>query len=388
MTERVVRRIRGRPARRARVVAALGGAAGLILAGGTATLGPGSTAADAQTATGCSTGVLVAVDFSAWATGGPAAGPVDLGCAPASGTGYDAMTAAGFITAGTQEEGPAFVCRIGLASTGPSSFEPTPAQDPCINTPPLNAYWSYWHADAGQSTWSYTQLGVMSYRPPAGSITAWTFGASNVNGTTGQPWFSPDQVRAAAQVGGSGQFIAVAAPATTVPATTPAGGGGGGGGATTTTSAAPAQAQPGTQGQVAAGASSAAPASEPAATSSPAARGAAGSSPAGGQPPPPGAPTGSAPTSEAGSPSSPDRSGAARTGSGPAGSGPAGTGRAGAGQAGRANSGYQIVASAAGNRRPASPASGPSPALIAGVAAAALLAAAGALVAWRRRAAG
>ncbi len=402
MTERVIRRNRGTaatagaaavaapttgpdrgpwwPARHTRAVAALGGTAGLILAGGTATLGPGSTAAVAQTATGCSTGVLVAVDFSAWATGGPAPGPVDIGCAPASGTGYDAMTAAGFITAGTQEEGPAFVCRVGVASAGPSSFEPTPAQDPCINTPPLTAYWSYWHANAGQSTWSYTQLGVMSYRPPAGSITAWTFGASNVSGTTGEPSFSPDQVRAAAQAGGSGEFVAVSAPPTTVPTPAPAGGGGG---ATTTTSVAPAQAQPGTQGQVAAGGSSTASASEPAATSAPPASGAAGSSPPGSQHPPAGATTDGPAASRAGSPSSPDRSGPAQ-----AGSGPAGSGQAGSGQAGRGNAGYRIVASAARDQRPASPASGPSPALIAGVGAAALLAAAGALVAWRRRAAG
>jgi hypothetical protein len=182
-------------------------------------LGPARPAA-ADPISGCSVsaGVLVVVDFGHWSQ------PVEIGCAPASGSGYTAMSAAGFITAGTEEDGPAFVCRIGLAAEGSSSFEPTPAQDPCVNTPPLTAYWSYWHAAAGQNTWSYSPQGFMSYRPPAGSIDAWTFGSSNVAGTAGQPAFSPDQVRAAAQSGGSGSFVAApAGPSTTAATSSPTG---------------------------------------------------------------------------------------------------------------------------------------------------------------------
>ena len=60
-----------------------------------------------------------------------------FGCDATPSTGYDALQAAGFITAGDDHDGPAFICRIGLAAEGTSSFEPTPAQDPCIVTPPF-----------------------------------------------------------------------------------------------------------------------------------------------------------------------------------------------------------------------------------------------------------
>jgi hypothetical protein len=135
--------------------------------------------------------VIVAVDFAPWG------GDIVRGCDATVTTGYDALQAAGFTTAGDEHDGPAFICRI--------NDDPPPSQDPCIDTPPTSAYWSYWHADVGQNTWSYSQLGVMSYHPPPGSVDAWVFGAANVAGTTGQPPFTPDQVRAtnAGPVGGT-----------------------------------------------------------------------------------------------------------------------------------------------------------------------------------------
>jgi hypothetical protein len=130
-------------------------------------------------------GVIVAVDFAAWG------GDVERGCDASltpSTTGLAAMTEAGFTMAGDAQDGPLFVCRI--------DNEPPPAQDACIATPPADAYWSYWHADAGQNTWSYSQLGAASYHPPAGSVDAWTFGATDISGTDGQPTFPPSAVRA------------------------------------------------------------------------------------------------------------------------------------------------------------------------------------------------
>jgi hypothetical protein len=140
----------------------------------------------------CSTtvGEIVVVDFSHWG------GPIDRGCATTLSTGYNAMYEAGFITQGTQEDGSAFICRIGLSSEGSSSYEPTPSEDSCVDTPPATAYWSYWHADAGQNTWSYSQQGAMDYIPPPGSVDAWVFGATNLSGTTGGPTFPPSAVRA------------------------------------------------------------------------------------------------------------------------------------------------------------------------------------------------
>ena len=84
---------------------------------------------------------------------------------------------------GTQHDGPGFVCRIkGL---------PTASADPCIVTPPATRYWSYWHSDPGQSGWSYSQFGAVSYRPKAGSVDAWVYGATGSDGTSGGPTFSP-----------------------------------------------------------------------------------------------------------------------------------------------------------------------------------------------------
>ncbi len=124
-----------------------------------------------------SAGVLVAVDFARWG------GDVRVGCDANPTTGYEALHAAGFTSTGTVHDGPAFVCRI--------DGYPTQAQDACSRTPPASAYWSYWHAGAGQNSWSYSTQGAMSYHPKPGSIDAWEFGAGNA------PSFTPAEVRAA-----------------------------------------------------------------------------------------------------------------------------------------------------------------------------------------------
>jgi hypothetical protein len=144
-----------------------------------------TTAAGADPIGDCTTtaGVIVAVDFSPWGYN-----DVVRGCDATLTTGYAALQAAGFITAGDEHDGPAFICRI-------NGF-PTVAQDPCINTPPATAYWSYWHADAGQNTWTYSTEGAMTYQPPAGSVDAWVYGSTALGGTDGEPTFSPSSVRA------------------------------------------------------------------------------------------------------------------------------------------------------------------------------------------------
>ncbi|HEY5032656.1 MAG TPA: hypothetical protein VIJ54_09295 [Actinomycetes bacterium] len=122
------------------------------------------------------TGVTVAVDMTAFGKG------VKVRCAPgAPATGIAALQQAGFTPKGTVQSGLGFVCRInGL---------PTVAQQACITTPPVTAYWSYYHALAGATTWSYSTLGPLSYKPPQGSIEAWAFGAS------AKPSKTPAQVR-------------------------------------------------------------------------------------------------------------------------------------------------------------------------------------------------
>jgi hypothetical protein len=140
------------------------------------------------------TGVVVVVDFRHFG------GAVDRGCGPTPTTGYDAMHHAGFTTAGDDQDGPAFVCRI--------DDLPTAAQQSCARTPPTSASWSYWHANPGQNSWSFSELGAMSSHPQAGSVDAWVYGSTVGGGQDGQPSFSPASVRAKG-------------PAPTTPAPTP-----------------------------------------------------------------------------------------------------------------------------------------------------------------------
>jgi hypothetical protein len=155
-------------------------------------LAEGAQPAGADPIAECSTtvGEIVAVDFSHWG------GPIARGCDAKLTTGYNALYEAGFISQGTQEDGPGFICRIGLSSEGPSSYEPSTSEDSCVDTPPPTAYWSYWHADPGQNTWTYSEQGAMDYQPSPGSVDAWVFGATNLSGTTGRPSFPPSAVRA------------------------------------------------------------------------------------------------------------------------------------------------------------------------------------------------
>jgi hypothetical protein len=53
--------------------------------------------------------------------------------------------------------------------------------DPC-NGAPTDAYWSYWHAEAGGS-WTYSTRGAGSRTPPPGSVEGWAFGSGQPPGT-------------------------------------------------------------------------------------------------------------------------------------------------------------------------------------------------------------
>jgi hypothetical protein len=161
-------------------------------------------AAGADPIGNCSTttGVIVAVDFSSWG------GDIERGCDARITNGYHALHAAGFTTAGDTQDGPGFICRI--------DDRPSPAEDACVTTPPADASWSYWHADVGHDTWTYSQLGAMGYQPPPGSVDAWTFGSTDI-GPDGQPTFPPSSVRA---TNGSGTTTTTEATTSTVPTTT------------------------------------------------------------------------------------------------------------------------------------------------------------------------
>ena len=122
-------------------------------------------------------GVTVSVDFGAWAKG------IRTRCAPGTpSTGVAALQQAGFTVAGTAQYGLAFVCRINSL--------PTTTQQKCLRTPPATAYWAYYYANAGKTTWTYSATGAASFKPAQGSIQAWTFGNS------AKPRKTPAQIRA------------------------------------------------------------------------------------------------------------------------------------------------------------------------------------------------
>ncbi len=125
------------------------------------------------------TGVTVSVDFTAFGQG------VQTRCAPGTpATGVAALQQAGFTPAGTAQYGLAFICRI--------NSRPSTTQQACVRTPPATAYWAYYHANAGATTWTYGTLGASTYKPLPGSIDAWAFGNS------AKPSKTPAQVRAGA----------------------------------------------------------------------------------------------------------------------------------------------------------------------------------------------
>jgi hypothetical protein len=137
-------------------------------------------------------GTIVAADFSHWG------GPLVRGCGVGAPNGYALLHAAGFTTEGDAHDGPAFICRLGNQAFHGGTLFPTPATEECKVTPSAAAYWSYWTAPAGQSTWSYSARGATSDVPKPGAVELWVFGGTDTGGTTGSgvPTFGPDALRA------------------------------------------------------------------------------------------------------------------------------------------------------------------------------------------------
>jgi len=162
-------------------------------------------------------GVVVVVDFGHWG------GPLLRSCGTTPTTSYALLNQGGWQTAGTEHDGPGFICRIGYAGYHGGTLYPTPAQQSCVLTPPASAYWSFWYASRGQHAWSYSQAGAMSYDPRPGSVELWSFGSTSAGGTAGSavPAFSPGSVRA---LNASPASAATTSPASTraaVAATSP-----------------------------------------------------------------------------------------------------------------------------------------------------------------------
>ncbi|MEU4565299.1 hypothetical protein [Micromonospora sp. NPDC023956] len=138
-----------------------------------------SPARAAGTAGPCpdASGVTVVVDFN------ELGGGTVVRCAPgAQATGLAALKNAGFSVTGTLRWGEGFVCRV--------EGKPSVATEKCVDTPPANAYWSYWHADNGGS-WRYSDKGVLNRRPPAGSFEGWSFSRDRSPDDAPRPGVAP-----------------------------------------------------------------------------------------------------------------------------------------------------------------------------------------------------
>jgi hypothetical protein len=110
----------------------------------------------AQAAT-CSSahGVSIVVDFH------QLGGGVQTRCDPdgAGESAWTQVTDVGFQLTPVQRQ-PGFVCRVdGL---------PDADADPCVNTPPNDAYWSLWWSDGKSGKWAYSSLGAGSLKVPEG----------------------------------------------------------------------------------------------------------------------------------------------------------------------------------------------------------------------------
>ena len=160
----------------------------MALAGFSGVLGPATVAAPATpapvgagTVASCSAGVIVAADFSHWG------GDINSVCdAALPENAAVALQDAKFDPTGVAGVGLAFICQI-------AGFPP---HDPCTSTPPADAYWSFWYALAGQNTWTYSQSGAMNLAPSAGSVEAWVFGG-NTGASPPSAFPSPNSIRAA-----------------------------------------------------------------------------------------------------------------------------------------------------------------------------------------------
>lgn len=125
-------------------------------------------------AAGCATahGVTVVVDFH------ELGGGVQTGCVSdgAGDTAASLFTAAGFSLSYVQRQ-PGFVCRV----------DGLPADSPCVNTPPADAYWALFWSDGKSGSWSYATSGAGGLRVPEGGYVAFSWNGSSGRVNPGYP---------------------------------------------------------------------------------------------------------------------------------------------------------------------------------------------------------
>ena len=140
------------------------------------------------TAAGCPTdhGVTVVVDFH------ELGGGVQTACVADGGgdTAAQLFPAAGFPLTYVQRQ-PGFVCRV----------SGKPADDPCANTPPADAYWGLYWSDGESGRWAYATSGAGGQHVPDGGYVAFSWQGSDDSTPPGtspapHPSASPSPTRA------------------------------------------------------------------------------------------------------------------------------------------------------------------------------------------------
>jgi len=148
----------------------------IVVTGGLAGCSPQTTTArghDGYCASTDQNSVTVVIDF---ADLGP---EPRIGCAydlPSHATGMDALAALG-ITVTEVANTPMFICRID-GRPSPDQIIPIPGNDSytetCVNTPPTQAYWTYWSASEG-GQWTYSITGYTAHEVVLGGYEGYRF---------------------------------------------------------------------------------------------------------------------------------------------------------------------------------------------------------------------
>ncbi|MEU4805580.1 ABC transporter substrate-binding protein [Actinosynnema sp. NPDC023587] len=145
------------------------------------------------------TGVTVVIDFQELDGNGGTPAPTITRCSPNANpgtarTGVKALQDAGIAIAGTARWGLGFLCRLenrpASTETLPTTSNPT-YKEPCVNTPPAQAYWSYWHADGAGTTWTYSNYGALNRNVIPGGFEGWSFALNKTATTNPAPGVTP-----------------------------------------------------------------------------------------------------------------------------------------------------------------------------------------------------
>jgi hypothetical protein len=149
-----------------RTLARLVAAAALAAAAGAVVPSAPASAATCSSADG----VSVVVDFHELGGGVRTACVADGGGRRAS----DLFPAAGFPLTYVQRQ-PGFVCTVSGA----------PADDPCVNTPPADAYWGLWWSDGKSGSWTYASTSAAGLTVPDGGYVALSWNGSSTRSAPG-----------------------------------------------------------------------------------------------------------------------------------------------------------------------------------------------------------